>query len=218
MLVAAVGVPGVGKTSVLRRVQEILKENGIKSDVVNFGDIMMEILKERFSVDREKMRKLPVEIQRRAQLEAAKRIKEIAENFDGITFVDTHIFIRTSEGYMSGLPSRVLEERGKELRAIVVITAEPKEIFRRRQKDTIEGRRPREEYAKESVEQIELHQNITLMGAVTASVMFGPLLIVVNNEEKKLEDAAREIADKLIRSFARPSRCGRLFYYWRYRL
>ncbi len=201
MLVVAVGVPGVGKTSVIRRVQEILEARGIKSQVINFGDVMKEIL----PVDREKMRKLPVAEQRKAQAEAAKRILKKAESFKGISFVDTHIFIRTREGYMSGLPARVLDARGEKLKSIIVIEASPEEIFSRRQKDMQLGKRVREEYARESVEAIRMHQEITRSGAVVAAVMYGALLIIVNNSEGKLEEAAREIADKLISSFERSS-------------
>jgi len=210
MLVVAVGVPGVGKTSVIKRVQEILEENGIKSQVINFGDVMKEILA---NVDREKMRKLPVEEQRKAQMEAARRINEIAKAFDGITFVDTHIFIRTTEGYMSGLPSRVLEERGSDLKAIIVITADPRDIRKRRQRDSLEGKRVREEYAAESEEVIAMHQQITINGAVVASVMYGPLLIIAENEEGRLDKAAKLIANNLINAFRRSSRCLNGFYF-----
>ena len=74
-VIVVAGVPGVGKTSVL---DGVAKKTGI--NVVIFGTVMYEIAKERSLVEhRDEIRKLPSEVQRELQEEAAERIRKIFE-------------------------------------------------------------------------------------------------------------------------------------------
>ncbi len=60
-MIIAMGVPGAGKTTVLK---------GLKGDykVVNYGDLMLEIEKKEYGIkDRDEMRLLPIEKQKHAQ-------------------------------------------------------------------------------------------------------------------------------------------------------
>ena len=55
--------------------------------------------------NRDEMRRMTVEDQRRLQDLAAQRITEMK---DDIVLIDTHLFINTEEGYYPGLPMRLL--------------------------------------------------------------------------------------------------------------
>ncbi|MDQ5875371.1 MAG: AAA family ATPase, partial [Thermoproteota archaeon] len=99
-----VGIPGVGKTTLITRAAEMLNQKR-KTTVVIFGTIMFEEAKKMGLKNRDEMRKMSVEDQRRLQDLAAQRITEMK---DDIVMIDTHLFINTDEGYYPGLPMRLL--------------------------------------------------------------------------------------------------------------
>ncbi|HET6730621.1 MAG TPA: AAA family ATPase, partial [Nitrososphaeraceae archaeon] len=66
-----VGVPGVGKTTVISKASEILNQRGLTTRVVVFGSLMFENAKKLGVMDRDSMRKLSVNAQRRLQEMAA---------------------------------------------------------------------------------------------------------------------------------------------------
>jgi adenylate kinase len=90
-----VGIPGVGKTTLITRAAEMLNQK-CKTTVVIFGTIMFEEAKKMGLKNRDEMRKMTVEDQRRLQDVAAQRITEMK---DDIVMIDTHLFINTDEGY-----------------------------------------------------------------------------------------------------------------------
>ena len=68
----------------------------------------------------------------------------------GNVIVDTHCTIKTPQGYMPGLPEWVLRELKPT--SIVLVEADPGEIYGRRARDTTRNRDP------DSKEQIAEHQ------------------------------------------------------------
>ncbi len=76
-----------------------------KAEVVVFGTVMFEEAKKMGLKNRDEMRIMPIEDQRRLQEMAAQRITEMK---DDIVRIDTHLFINTEEGYYPGLPMRLL--------------------------------------------------------------------------------------------------------------
>lgn len=120
------GIPGVGKTTVVEKAAGILGAR-----VVTFGTVMFE---EAFRLGwvkgRDEMRRMPVEKQRRLQNLAAS---EISRSKDSVLFVDTHLFIRTTEGMWPGLPFDVV--RAMKPTHLVLVEATPKEIMARRASD-----------------------------------------------------------------------------------
>ena len=99
-----VGIPGVGKTTLITRAAEMLNQKR-KTTVVIFSTIMFEEAKKMGLRNRDEMRRMTVEDQRRLQDLAAQRITEMK---DDIVLIDTHLFINTEEGYYPGLPMRLL--------------------------------------------------------------------------------------------------------------
>ncbi|MEM0072825.1 MAG: adenylate kinase, partial [Metallosphaera sp.] len=105
------GIPGVGKTTVLNTIKEILYKENIKFLIMNYGDYMLKTAIEmKYVKNRDEMRKLPLNIQRELQLEAAKNIHKDASSLsEGLSFLDTHAVIRTPGGYLPGLPKHIIE-------------------------------------------------------------------------------------------------------------
>jgi len=187
MLFIAVGLPGVGKTSVLKGVIERAKDDGIKVSLVNFGDIMLEEgLKKQIVKDRDEIRKLKTATQRYLQKLAAKRIKEITrrEGAD-ILIVDTHVFIRTPREYFIGLPRDVLDLLSPDV--ILVVTAKPEEIYQRRSQDST---RVREDFPPE---EITLHQNLTIYGGAAAALYVGADLVIIENPQGAIDTAINKL-------------------------
>jgi len=157
-VVAVVAVPGAGKTTILKKLKEIMPS----VSVINFGDLMLEEASKYFGVtDRDEMRKrLALDDYRKLQLRAAENI---ASRNDDIIVVDTHAAISTPYGYYPGLPSEVIRALNADL--IVLLEFRPEDILARRETDQ-EAVRKR---GLESIETIEEHQNISKMFAVAAA-------------------------------------------------
>ncbi|MDG6997335.1 MAG: adenylate kinase, partial [Nitrososphaerota archaeon] len=130
--VVIVGIAGVGKSTVVNKLVELMAQNGAKVNVVNYGTVMMEEATRIFGVkSRDDMRKLPVEKQRDLQVYAASKISKIQDEF---VVVDTHLFIATKEGYWPGMPMDVLQALKPS--HLVLVTASLEEIKKRRETDT----------------------------------------------------------------------------------
>lgn len=125
--VVVVGVPGVGKTTVVNKLNSAMKG----SKLVTFGTVMLDEGKKlRWLKHRDELRTLPVEKQRRLQTITARRIANMKVS---ILLVDTHLFIRTKEGFWPGLPFEVV--RALKPTHLVLVEADPAEIILRRQAD-----------------------------------------------------------------------------------
>ena len=75
--VVVVGVPGVGKTTVITKAAERLNQAGSNTKVMVFGSLMLDEAKKMGVKDRDEMRKLSVNTQRRLQEMAAKDISVV---------------------------------------------------------------------------------------------------------------------------------------------
>lgn len=182
------GIPGVGKTTVLSKVKEILDEKKINNKIVNYGDYMlMTAIKLGYVNNRDEMRKLPVDKQKQLQIEAARGIaKEAAEGGEGLFFIDTHAIIRTPSGYLPGLPKYVIEEINPKV--IFLLEADPKVILDRQKRDTT---RSRGDYSDEKV--INEVINFARYAATASAVLVGATVKVIINIEGDPAIAANEI-------------------------
>lgn len=101
--VVVTGVPGVGKTTVINGAMERLAAEGIAYEAVNFGTCMFDVAcKESLVSDRDEMRKLGKDDQKRLQQAAASEIA--AMSADANIIIDTHSSVKTPAGFLAGLP------------------------------------------------------------------------------------------------------------------
>jgi len=180
--VIIVGIPGVGKTTIVSRVVELLKEKHISVSVSIFGTVMFEEAKKKGMKSRDDLRKLSVKEQKDLQSMAAKRIASIS---DEAVIVDTHAFISTKEGFYPGLPHNVLEILNPD--SFIMISARPEEIYNRRMKDTTRTR------DIVSIDEIKKELDVTSAMLSTCSILCGSPIKMVLNTEGKVDEAAKGI-------------------------
>ena len=177
-----VGIPGVGKTSLLTRIVEILKEQNKRVSVNSFGSLMFEVAKSNGIHDRDQLRKLPVKEQKKLQKIAAEKIANIS---DDVVIIDTHAFISSPEGYYPGLPEHVLKIINPT--NFVSVSAKPEEIYSRRIKDFT---RNRDKITLANVKK-ELDFQSGIISA--CAVISGSPIKYVLNREGKIDEAADKI-------------------------
>jgi adenylate kinase len=181
-----VGIPGVGKTTVITRATEMLNQKR-KATVVVFGTVMFEEAKKIGLKNRDELRMMPVEDQRRLQEMAAQRITEMK---DDIVLIDTHLFINTEEGYYPGLPMRLLSIMKPT--NMVMVAADATEISERRKTDQTRQR----DIA--SAENIQKELDISRIMVVSCSILTGAPFAIIMNNDGQVGEAAANIAKILL--------------------
>lgn len=185
MRIVLTAVPGCGKTTIVKFVQEKVKIN-----FVNFGDVMFEIAKKRYGLkNRDEMRKkLSLKEYGGVQLEAAKKIGKMKS-----VIIDTHSTIRTVKGFWPGLPEKIIKALNPDM--FVIVEKSAKDIITSRSEDKTRGTRD-----VETVKDVEEHQMINRCYASVYSVLAECSLVIIDlhyNEKKKFDhskDAANQIA------------------------
>ena len=174
-VIVVTGIPGVGKTTVMKQAAE-----GIDIKFVTFGSVMIDIAKEMGLVkDRDEMRKLTLEQQKDLQIRSAEKVASM-----GDVILDTHCTVKTPKGYMPGLPEWVLKKLKPT--AIVVVEADPDEIFNRRAKDATRNRDP------DSEEEIAEHQQINRAAAMSYATLTGATVKIVFNHDDAIDEAVKQ--------------------------
>ena len=184
--VVVVGIPGVGKTTLINKIVELIKDHNKSVKVTNFGTIMFEVAKENGINDRDELRKLSISDQKNLQKNASEKLSKID---DDVVIIDTHAFIRTPEGLNPGLPYHVLKII--EPTHLIIVTAKTEEIYNRRMKDETRNR------DKASVATIKKELDIQSAMMSTCAVLSGSPLRTIQNNEGKLEEAASQIIDSI---------------------
>lgn len=174
-VVVVTGIPGVGKTTVMKRAAE-----GVDIQFVTFGTVMIDIAKESGLVkDRDEMRELSLEQQKELQIQTAEKIASMKN-----VIVDTHCTVKTPKGYMPGLPEWVVKRLKPT--TIVVVEADPEEIYTRRAKDDTRNR------DLDSKEKIAEHQQINRAAAMAYSALSGATVKIVSNHDDAIDEAVKE--------------------------
>ena len=184
--VVVVGIPGVGKTTVVSKAVEKLNAMNKSVSVHSFGTVMFEEAKKDGLKDRDDLRKLTVEEQKNLQKKAAEKIAEYQEN---IVIIDTHAFISTKEGYYPGLPHYVIQILKPT--HFIAVSAKPDEIYNRRTNDDT---RDRDIISIGSIKE-ELDVQDAMLSS--CSVLSGSPMKVVLNTEGKVEEAADSIINAI---------------------
>ena len=183
--VVVVGIPGVGKTTLINKIVELIQDHHKTVNVTNYGTVMFEVAKENGLNDRDELRKLPISEQKKLQNNAAEKLSKIDAD---VVIIDTHAFISTPEGYNPGLPHHVLQIIDPT--HLILVTAKTEDIYNRRMKDETRHR------DKVSITTIKKELDIQSAMMSACSILSGAPLKSVLNKEGKLEEAA----DKIIKA------------------
>lgn len=178
-----VGIPGVGKTTVITRAAELLSSKKRKATVVTYGTLMFEEAKKLGVKSRDDMRRLPVAKQKKLQETAARRIAKMR---DAVVIVDTHLFISTQEGYYPGLPMRLITIMDPT--NLIMVAADPQQIAERRKND------PTRQRDAASPEAIKNDLDFSKMMLASCSILTGAPFAIVTNDDGRVEEAAQSIA------------------------
>jgi adenylate kinase len=184
--IVLVGIPGVGKTSLLTMIVDILKSKNIEVKVISYGTLMFDIAKENGLQDRDGLRKLPISEQQNLQKIAAEKIATLTED---IVIIDTHAFITSTEGYYPGLPEYVLKIIKPS--NFISVAAKPEEIYNRRMQDETRNR--------DNITLINIRKELEYQtGMISAcAVITGTPVRHILNDEGKIDEAADKIISAL---------------------
>ncbi len=186
MVVIVTGIPGTGKSTVCNKLLELAERVRRKVAVINFGTVMVELSKKHGEfLHRDELRKSKLSFQHGLQVEAAKVISQRAVDAKGDVIVDTHMVIKTVEGYWAGLPLPVLKLLNPAM--FVLVEAEPHEVLSRRFRDKS---RRRDKVLEDEVAEELLFSRLI---AATCSVLTGASVKIVKNPSGKQVEAAREV-------------------------
>ncbi|MGH9924823.1 MAG: adenylate kinase, partial [Nitrososphaeraceae archaeon] len=177
-------VPGVGKTTVIAKAAERLNQLGSNTQVLVFGSIMFDEARKMGIRDRDEMRKLSVNTQRRLQEMAARSISAL-RNVNIV--IDTHLFINTAIGRYPGIPQSLLDALSPT--HLVMISADPEEILVRRMQDDTRSR------DLISIASIKNDLEIATIMIATSSVLTGAPFKVIFNYRDKLHEAVSELVE-----------------------
>jgi adenylate kinase len=188
--VVIVGIPGVGKSTVVTKILDFMSALKLKADVVNYGTVMMEEASKLHGVKtRDDMRKLPVEDQRKLQVYAASKISAIQEEF---VIIDTHLFISTREGFWPGMPLDVLQ--ALKPTHLVLVSASTDEIKSRRSNDDTRARDPA------TIDSLQSELEAAKILLFASSLVCGCPALIIHNKDGQVDAAANGIIEAVFRN------------------
>jgi adenylate kinase len=185
-IIIIVGVPGVGKSTIITNATEELQNKGTYVKTIVFGSVMFEEAKKLGINDRDKLRKLTIDMQQKLQNMAADHISSLN---DSIVFVDTHLFIKTQSGYYPGLPMNLILKLNPQ--RLILVTANSDEILNRRKKDTSRTR--------DLISDAEINRDIqvSLSMISSLSILTGAPFEIIYNHDDMIDSATSQLVELL---------------------
>ena len=187
--VIIVGIPGVGKSTIISNATEILQNIGTTIRTVVFGTVMFEEAKKLGINERDQLRKLSIEVQQKLQAMTADYISSLNES---VVVVDTHLFIKTPSGYYPGLPMNLILKINPD--RLILVTADSKEILRRRKKDNT---RTRDTITDE---EIKRDVDVSLSMISCLSILIGAPFEIIYNHDNMIDSATSLMVELLKKS------------------
>jgi adenylate kinase len=180
------GLPGAGKSTVIGSLLKLMPE----LKVVNFGDMALEAGKRMFKIEsRDDMRKkLSVDQQKKLQAEVVAILSRMTEKN---VLLDTHCAVKTSTGYLPGLPFWMLQKM--KVDGFILVSAKPEDIYNRRKNDPLRPGRD-----AETLDEMKLHDAISRDMLATYAVLSGAPAMIITNEQGRADEAAKK-AETMIR-------------------
>jgi len=190
-VIVVTGIPGTGKTTVCNEALKLAEQTRKKIQAVNYGSIMVELSRKRGKLlHRDELRRSGLAFQRSLQAEAAKIISKKTGEVEGSLIVDTHLSIKTADGYFAGLPFHVLQLLNPDM--FVLVEAEPQEVLSRRFRAKT---RKRDKVLEDEIMEETLFSRLM---AATCAVLTGTSVKIVKNPAGKRTEAAEEILKLLV--------------------
>lgn len=187
--VIIVGVPGVGKSTIISNATATLKKKGTILNTVVFGSVMFEEAKKLGINDRDQIRKQTIDVQQRLQNMTADHISSLNES---IVVVDTHLFIKTQSGYYPGLPMSLILKLNPE--RLILITANSEEILNRRKNDSTRTR------DLISDDEIKMDIEVSLSMISSLSILTGAPFEIIYNHDNMIDSATSLLVELLKKS------------------
>jgi adenylate kinase len=187
--VIIVGVPGVGKSTIISNATTTLQKKGTTLNTVVFGSVMFEEAKKLGINDRDQIRKQTIDVQHRLQNMTADHISSLN---DSIVVVDTHLFIKTQSGYYPGLPMNLILKLNPE--RLILITANSEEILNRRKNDSTRTR------DLISVDEIKRDIAVSLSMISSLSILTGAPFEIIYNHDNMIDSATSVLVELLKKS------------------
>ncbi len=186
--VIIVGIPGVGKSTVITNILDILSKQGVDIKMAEFGTLMFEQAKKLLSItNRDELRKLSLEQQKSLQEMTANYIFSLNNE---IVIIDTHLFINTVEGYYPGIPYKLLNIINPS--HLILLTANSNEVYERRKTDIARQR------DMISANDISNELNISQIMIASSSIFLGCPFSIIQNNNGQLEEATSKILKTII--------------------
>ena len=181
-VIIVIGIPGVGKTTLLSMVARTLKDKQKSISIVSYGTLMFDVAKQNGIASRDELRAMPIARQQDIQKITAEKIASMT---DEILIIDTHAFIHSMEGYYPGLPENVL----KIIKPtnFISVSAKPEEIYNRRMEDKTRDR--------DRITLSKINKELDIQsGMISAcAVIAGSPVKHIFNSEGQMEHAAKKI-------------------------
>ena len=186
--VIIVGIPGVGKSTIINNATETLRKKGTSVKTVVFGSVMFEEAKKLGIHDRDELRKQTISVQQKLQNMAADHISNLN---DSIVFVDTHLFIKTQSGYYPGLPLNLILKMDPQ--RLILVTANSDEILNRRKKDTT---RTRDLISDDEINR-DIQVSISMISSL--SILTGAPFEIIYNHDDMIDSATSQLVELLVK-------------------
>ena len=187
--VIIVGIPGVGKSTIISNATTALQNMGTSVTTVVFGSVMFEEAKKLGITHRDQMRKLSIDVQQKLQNMAADLISGRRES---IVVVDTHLFIKTSSGYYPGLPMNLILKLNPD--RLILVSANSEEILRRRKDDNTRTR------DMISDDEIKRDIEVSLSMISSLSILTGAPFEIIHNNDNMIDSATSQMVELLKKS------------------
>lgn len=184
--VIIVGIPGVGKSTIISNATTALQNIGTSVTTVVFGSVMFEEAKKLGITHRDQMRKLSIDVQQKLQNMAADLISGRRES---IVVVDTHLFIKTSSGYYPGLPMNLILKLNPD--RLIQVSANSEEILRRRKDDNTRTR------DMISDDEIKRDIEVSLSMISSLSILTGAPFEIIHNNDNMIDSATAQMVELL---------------------
>lgn len=185
--VIIVGIPGVGKSTVITKVSENLSQQGIDSRIAEYGKIMFEQAKQLEIRNRDQLRKLSIDQQKTLQEMTANYINSLGND---VVIIDTHMMISTDHGFYPGMPLKILNIINPT--HLILITASSEEILKRRVSDSTRQR------DLISVEQIKSDLRMSENMISTSSIISGSPFYLIQNNADQVDEASNTVVKVIL--------------------